>query len=158
MARPLAQNRLSYNLHDRLPPPRSIFPMRRRFAFAREKNPDGGKAARSRAANSGRGYPPALPQSRFSPVRDCAKSKGGRARRAHREAAGGAFRSNQLICAFILTTAWPVKSLATPAERVAPRTGSFTTVRCFGRKTEGREGLELTFNSMLAGRHGKYNK
>ena len=153
-ARPLAQNKLSYNLTVDFPTPLD-FSDAQALSYARQRIRAAGENARSfarysRASDSrhyhNRGFLP------FEIAQNLSESELG-------ELKGNLTAGLSLKPVYVRV--YPNKSVAGQVIGYTGRTsrnadGIIENGQVLWPETEGREGLEQTFNSMLTGRHGKY--
>ena len=153
---PLAQNKLSYNLTVDFPTPLDFSD-----AKAIEYSRTSGSAPRKNARSLARDFrcgnlSNIITTAVFSPSRShriwSDSERSANSRRIFRMVC----RSSRFTCAI-----YPNKSVAGQVIGYTGRTsrnadGIIQNGQVLWPETEGREGLEQTFNSMLTGRHGKY--
>ena len=154
---PLAQNRLSYNLAISFPTPLD-FSDPQLLAFAQRKNPGSREVARTPAQDFRRADQAALSQSRHPAVRNRAESQRRRNPTASRRVCPRGWRCGLIMCA-----TYPNGRLAGQIIGYSGKTGRnpdgiIDNHEVLWPETEGREGLEQTFNQVLTGKHGANTK
>ena len=154
---PLAQNKLSYTLAIIYPTPLD-FSDAQVLAFARERIARAAKSySAARLKISDDADPAALPQSRGSAVRDRAEPHGRRSTtRSMETLPQGMIAAADLSCALIRTARLAGQIIGYTGKTGRNPDGVIENHEVLWPETEGREGLEQTFNDMLTGQHGEY--